>query len=215
MGEKNGLLKKLLKLVSSPQENLAFIVEDIAKKGLSVRKVAENEYEILYKGQILKIGKDSEVGAFLKKYFWKSIHQAGKELLKDIIKAIYSQLRELRTPAREILRNEDVLINYKMKHTKEEMLEKAHQIMKDLRGEWYKDNCIRKINFHEQNELTYPKNVIVDTWGASINSIFDNIDFLTISDETGEPIFIRRFTYQVQEIKKDNNGKYYILKNGE
>ncbi|PTT77864.1 MULTISPECIES: hypothetical protein [unclassified Chryseobacterium] len=113
VGEKNGLLKKLLKLVSSPEENLQFIVEDIANKGLSVRKVAENEYEVLYKGQILKTGKDSEIGAFLKKYFWKSVRQVGKEVLKDIIRTIYSQLGELRTSAREILINEDILINYK------------------------------------------------------------------------------------------------------
>ena len=86
-----------MKLVSSPQENLAFIVEDIAKKGLSVRKVAENEYEILYKGQVLKTGKDSEVGAFLKKYFWISIRQAGKEVLKDYKGNLFSIKRAKNT----------------------------------------------------------------------------------------------------------------------
>jgi len=40
----------LLKLVSSQQENLQFIATDLAKKGLSARKLSENEYEILYKG---------------------------------------------------------------------------------------------------------------------------------------------------------------------
>lgn len=113
VGEKNSLLKKLLKLVSSPQENLAFIVEDIAKKGLSVKKIAENEYEALYKGTVLKTGNDYEVGSFLRKYFWKSINQVAKEAVKDISKILYAQLGKLRTSAREILKNEDILINHK------------------------------------------------------------------------------------------------------
>ncbi|WP_157456533.1 hypothetical protein [Chryseobacterium hispalense] len=93
VGEKNGLLKKLLQLVSSPGENLQFIVEDIAKKGLSVRKVAENEYEVLYKGQVLKTGKDYEAGAFLRKYFWKSARNA-EELLR---KELFTVLKKLET----------------------------------------------------------------------------------------------------------------------
>ncbi|PTT36461.1 hypothetical protein DBR28_10990 [Chryseobacterium sp. HMWF028] len=93
VGEKNGLLKKLLRLVSSPEENLQFIVEDIAKKGLSVRKVAENEYEILYKGQVLKTGKDYEAGAFLRKYFWKSAKSTEELLNQELLNV----LRKLET----------------------------------------------------------------------------------------------------------------------
>jgi hypothetical protein len=64
VGEKNGLLKKLLKLVSSPQENLQHIVEDIAKKGLSVKKVSQENYEIFYKSVSIFAGEQYEAGAF-------------------------------------------------------------------------------------------------------------------------------------------------------
>lgn len=59
---------------------MQFIATDLAKKGLSVRKLSENEYEILYKGTSIFAGKDSEVAGFLKKYFWKSLGKSTKEL---------------------------------------------------------------------------------------------------------------------------------------
>ena len=72
---------------------MQFIVEDIAKKGLSVRKVAENEYEILYKGKVLKTGKDYEAGAFLRKYFWKSAKSTEELLNQELLNV----LRKLET----------------------------------------------------------------------------------------------------------------------
>lgn len=59
--------------MSSPQENLAFIVEDIVKKGLSVKKISQEKYEIFYKGFSIFEGGQYEAGAFLRKYFWKSL----------------------------------------------------------------------------------------------------------------------------------------------
>lgn len=99
-----------------------------------------------------------------------------------------------------------------MIQTREKILEKAQMIMKDLQGKWYKETCVRKINFHKKSEAFDPQELTNDVWVISLNSIFDKIDFLTISDETGEPIFIRHFSYQVQEIKRDSNGKYYLVK---
>lgn len=96
--------------------------------------------------------------------------------------------------------------------TKEKILEKTHMIMKDLQGKRYKETCVRKINFHKKNDTLHSQELTSDVWVISLNSIFDKIDFLTVSDETGEPVFIRRFSYQVQEIKKDSNGKYYLVK---
>jgi predicted nucleic acid-binding protein len=91
VGEKNGLLKKLLKLVSSPQENLAFIVEDIVKKGLSVKKISQEKYEIFYKGFSIFEGGQYEAGAFLRKYFWKSLGKSTDELDKIIRKIKYDK----------------------------------------------------------------------------------------------------------------------------
>ncbi len=99
-GGQNNLLKKLLKLVSSQQENLQFIATNLAKKGLSVRKLSENEYEILYKGTSIFAGKDSEAAGFLKKYFWKTERQLQKDVDKIarenfIKKIIISEFDEL------------------------------------------------------------------------------------------------------------------------
>jgi hypothetical protein len=102
VGEKNGLLKKLLKLVSSPQENLAFIVDDIAKKGFSVKKLSQEKYEILYKGDSIFEGDSFKAGAFLKKCFWKGFKGLrDNELLPvfaEISRTIVSKIgnRELR-----------------------------------------------------------------------------------------------------------------------
>ncbi|GEM_PF-2427266 len=95
-GGQNNLLKKLLKLVSSQQENLQFIATDLAKKGLSVRKLSENEYGVLYKGEVLKTGKDFEIGTFLRKYFWKSLQKASTELteLKNIFEDFVKSVKE-------------------------------------------------------------------------------------------------------------------------
>jgi len=91
VGERNGLLKKLLQLVSSPGENLQFIVEDIAKKGLSVKKISQTEYEVYYKGTSIFEGNQYEAGAFLRKYFWKSLRKSTEELDKIIRKLKYDK----------------------------------------------------------------------------------------------------------------------------
>ncbi len=97
-----------------------------------------------------------------------------------------------------------------MIHTEEQIREKVKKIISDLSndGKYFKPDCIDAIIFSENVEENK------DVWLIYLKVLFKNIDILTISDETGEPIFIRRFTYQVQEIKKDDNGKYYILKKG-
>lgn len=49
---------------------------------------------------------------------------------------------------------------------------------------------------------------------VSVKAIFDNLDFLTISDETGELLYYQNFTTKILEIAKDENGKYYRVKKG-
>jgi hypothetical protein len=113
IGEKNALLKKLIKLASSQKENLTFIAEDLVKKGLSVKKIANNEFEVIYKGKLILKGKDTDIGKFLKKLFWLNLKQANIEILKQLIKRLYLKLGKLRTSARQLLRNEDVLLRYR------------------------------------------------------------------------------------------------------
>jgi len=90
---------------------LQFIATDLAKKGLSVRKLSENEYEILYKGTSIFAGKDSEVAGFLKKYFWKSLDKTTREL-EEIY--LFKKLGELKEPARAILKGEDIPFSNKL-----------------------------------------------------------------------------------------------------
>ena len=99
-----------------------------------------------------------------------------------------------------------------MKHTEEQILKKARQILKDLDGEYYKDSCINKISFNKEKEVSRPERKVIAAWTVSVKAIFDNLDFLTISDETGEPLYYQNFNYSIVEIKKDENGKYYRVK---
>lgn len=97
-------------------------------------------------------------------------------------------------------------------HTEEQILEKVKLILKDLKGEYYKDSCINKISFNKEKEVSRPERKVIAAWTVSVKAIFDNLDFLTISDETGEPLYYQNFTTKILEIAKDENGKYYRVK---
>lgn len=95
-----------------------------------------------------------------------------------------------------------------MKHTEAKILEKAKIVIKDLHGDHYSDSCINSIFFNKEKEVSRPVRKIIAAWTISIKSLFDNTDFLTISDETGEPLYYQNFNYRITEIIKDNNNKY-------
>lgn len=95
-----------------------------------------------------------------------------------------------------------------MKHTEEEIKTIALKILKDIDGKYYRENCIAKITFHKDDEIDISEKKIIDTWTISINSLFDNRDFLIISDETGEPIYYQNFNYITSEIIKKEDGTY-------
>jgi hypothetical protein len=99
-----------------------------------------------------------------------------------------------------------------MKNKKEQILEKAKKILQDLNGNYYKEEDIVKITYHENNHVASPKGEIIDTWVVSIDALFDNRDFLTISDETGEPLYYQNFNTKIAKIIKNSQGKY-ITKN--
>lgn len=98
-----------------------------------------------------------------------------------------------------------------MKHTEAQIIAKAKQIMKDLDGEFYFENCTDGALFKENNKINYgsQKDKIVPSWTVFIKAPFDNSDHLYISDETGEPLYYHNFNMILFEIIKDEEGKYY------
>jgi len=96
-----------------------------------------------------------------------------------------------------------------MIHTEEQILNKVKSILKDLKGEYYKEDCIRKVSFNKEEVPIIFEDKVVSGWIISINSLFGNIDFLIISDETGEPLYYQNFNYKKIEIAKNEEGKYY------
>lgn len=102
-----------------------------------------------------------------------------------------------------------------MKYTENEILEKVKKILKDLRKDRYKEGDVEKIFFDEKDELIRGKDKgkTHPTWTASIVAPFENTDFLTISDETGEPLYYQNFSMIVFEVDKDSNGNYYRKEN--
>lgn len=96
-----------------------------------------------------------------------------------------------------------------MKHTEEQILNKARSILKDLKGKNYKDDCVRQVSFNNEKAPVIFQKKIISAWIVSVNSLFGNIDFLIISDDTSEPVYYQNFNYRIMEIAKDENGKYY------
>lgn len=94
-----------------------------------------------------------------------------------------------------------------MVHTNEEILEISKKIMKDFRKSRYKDSDIESIFFSKEKELY--KGGIHPCWTIAIKAPFDNTDFLTISDETGEPLYYQNFNMIIYEIGMDSDGNYY------
>ncbi|HEU4495924.1 MAG TPA: hypothetical protein VFR70_02620 [Flavobacterium sp.] len=100
-----------------------------------------------------------------------------------------------------------------MKHTEQEIVEKAKQVMKDLRENYYTETCVDDATFDKQKKLFFGKDKgeTHPIWTVSINSLFDKLDFLHISDETGEPLYYMNFS-AVFGIGKNPEGKYYRIK---
>lgn len=98
-----------------------------------------------------------------------------------------------------------------MKYTKEQILEIADKIMKDLRGKFYFEGCIIDMAFSEQETFAGKyKGQIKPQWIVGVKAIFDNEDILMISDEDGEPLYYMNFNTFVYEIAKDEKGYYRV-----
>jgi hypothetical protein len=98
-----------------------------------------------------------------------------------------------------------------MKHTKEQIIGKAKQIMKDLDEEFYFEDCTDGAIFEENYEIISGKmeGKMISCWTVYIKAMFDNTDHLFISDETGEPVLYHNFNMILFDIEKDETGKYY------
>jgi hypothetical protein len=88
-----------------------------------------------------------------------------------------------------------------MIHTKEEIKIILDTLYKDLESSYNEDDI--NIYFKEERELARGDNKgdKIKAWVVSIEDrFFDTVDFLTISDETGEPLYFQT-KHRVFEIK--------------
>ena len=97
-----------------------------------------------------------------------------------------------------------------MKHTENQILEIAKQVVKDLGPINGNTNKVRSIRFNIEEDLARGADIgkLHPCWIIFIDSLFDNTDILTISDESGEPLYYQNFNMATIEIKKDANGIY-------
>lgn len=101
-----------------------------------------------------------------------------------------------------------------MKHTEKQILEITKKTLKEIFKDLYKESDIEKIVFEKNEELIRGELTGKNhpCWVAIIKSLFDSVDFLVISDETGEPLYIQG-KYTTSEIEKDQEGNYYRKEN--
>ncbi|WBZ94053.1 zincin-like metallopeptidase toxin domain-containing protein [Chryseobacterium wangxinyae] len=123
--KKNALLEKLLKPFLSSDANLEYIIEQLAKRKISVKKAGDNLYEIYYNGKLVTATDANEAGVFLKDNFWKTEkqlqevakmakpHDIDKYLGGKILKE--SQIRKFRGDLKKrgtaLILEEDILLN--------------------------------------------------------------------------------------------------------
>jgi len=96
-------------------------------------------------------------------------------------------------------------------YTEEQILERTKKILKDLHREYYNESKIESLYFNAKEELPNGENEGKEhpCWVIFVKALFDNNDFLTISDETGEPLYYQNFNLNTAEIAKDSEGVYY------
>lgn len=102
-----------------------------------------------------------------------------------------------------------------MKHTEEQMLAKAKKILIDLQGQFYKEKNLKKVIFHQDRIpiIGEFEGKEIPCWVAVIDEpVFDTSVFLTISDVTGEPLYIQS-SHKIVEIEKDINENYHHKEN--
>jgi hypothetical protein len=100
-----------------------------------------------------------------------------------------------------------------MKHTEEQMLEKAKKVLKDIQRTSYREENILGVSFRENKEVARPREKKINSWTTSLHEpVFDRALFLVLSDETGEPLYFQS-PHKVGEIEKDSQGNYFRKEN--
>jgi hypothetical protein len=97
-----------------------------------------------------------------------------------------------------------------MKHSEEQILAIAEKVLQDLQKQFYNKENIEGAWYTDEKELARGLNAgqKAPLWIVSINEpVFDTSFFLTISNETGEPLYIQN-KHGVAEIEKDAGGNY-------
>lgn len=95
-----------------------------------------------------------------------------------------------------------------MNYTEKEILEKAKIILKDLQTKYYNEKNIAGASFDKEKKLSGNENKKTPCWTILVNEpVFKSAIFLYISDESGEPIYIRS-KHKTSEIIKNSDGIY-------
>lgn len=99
-----------------------------------------------------------------------------------------------------------------MKHTEEQIVEKAKVILKDFRGKYYSDECIDGTVYRENKNISFGKlkGKKHSTWIIGVKALADNEDLLFISDETGEPLYYQNFNTYTFDVEKDERGYFRV-----
>lgn len=97
-----------------------------------------------------------------------------------------------------------------MKHTEAEITQIATKVLKDIDGPYYREKCIEKVWFEKEEVLLKgtDEGQKHPCWTIAVNAIFNNTDYLIISDESGEPLFYSNFNYITTEVIKKQDGSY-------
>jgi len=98
-----------------------------------------------------------------------------------------------------------------MNYTEDQILEKAKLVLGEVNGAYFNEKNIRKIVFDEDEVIIRGVDIgkAHPTWTIVIDEpVTDSTDFLSISDETGEPLYIQG-KHSVAVFKKNSDGKYF------
>lgn len=98
-----------------------------------------------------------------------------------------------------------------MKHTEEQIKKIGIKILQDIEKEYFSESLYSHCFFEPEDKIIYGlnKGKLKPTWTIVVNSLFDNRDYLIISDDTGEPLYYVNFNLIITEILKNEDGKYY------
>ncbi|WP_288377018.1 hypothetical protein [Chryseobacterium culicis] len=71
-GDRYALWRKVLNLSSSQEKYLEQVVRELQFKGISLKKIAEESYEVFYNGEKLKVGSSQSLAKLLQKLYFVS-----------------------------------------------------------------------------------------------------------------------------------------------